>query len=373
MSRTTIVFCGGGSGGHLSPAIAIIEQLQKLRPDVHSALFCSHRPVDRQILEAAAPSLPALTWQPVVQIPRGSFPRRHLQGLLEIHRSKQSLLTMFRQLRPAVVVGLGAFASIPGVLAASRLKIPILLLEANTVPGRATRMLASRAARICAGLPLADNLKAKLRTTVELCGVPVRDAISDIARRPLPQSPDRRTLLVIGGSQGATRLNTLFLHALRFDNALPPGWKILHQAGTHDAERVRQLYREQALPAEVVEFLPNLPERLPEIGLAVSRAGAVTLAELACAAIPAILVPLASAADKHQQHNAHCMASAGMAAVVDESASTSVAARHLQSLLQEISHSECRLQHMAKIARHLATPDAAKVIATRLLQSTDPT
>ena len=368
MQTPTIVFCGGGSGGHLSPAIAIIQQMRLLRPDVRCVVFCSDRAVDRQMLATAASHLPELIWHPIVRIPSGAVPRRLALGLLEIFRSRRQLVSWFRQLQPAVVVGLGAFASFPGVLAAHRLKIPTVLLEANTTPGRATRSLAVFGDCLFTGLPLPEVWRNRLRMQVIASGVPVRAEVAAIARRECTPAANRRTLLVIGGSQGSARLNMLIQQALRDASPLPPDWKILHQAGARDVEPLRAFYRSEQLPADVVDFVPNLPEVLPTISLAVSRAGAVTLAELACAAVPAILIPLSTAADGHQQQNARYMAAAGAAEVVDETTSPAVAAARLRTLLRELSHNPNHLMPMSSAARSMARPDAACVIAEHLQQ-----
>jgi UDP-N-acetylglucosamine--N-acetylmuramyl-(pentapeptide) pyrophosphoryl-undecaprenol N-acetylglucosamine transferase len=124
----------------------------------------------------------------------------------------------------------------------------------------------------------------------------------------------------------------------------------------------------RCLPAEVVEYLPDLPKRLPEIGLAVSRAGALTLAELSCAGVPSILIPLSTAASGHQQKNALVLAQAGAAELMDETESISEGKVRLRSLLQELSHSELRRQQMSRAAHELARPDAAAAIARRLLE-----
>lgn len=366
MKPPTVVFCGGGSGGHLSPAIAVMQQLQQLQPDVQCVVFCSDRAVDRQMLNTASSQLPGLEWHPVVRVPRGSIPKRMVLGLLEVFRSRRKLVSRFRQLQPAVAVGLGAFASLPGVLAARSLRIPTVLLEANTIPGRATRRLAVFGDCLFTGLPLSAGWQHTLRIQVMPCGVPVRSEVAAMSRRPLSSTADRRTLLVIGGSQGSARLNMLVQEALRDGSPLPPDWKILHQAGSSDVEQLRAFYRSAQLPAEVVDFLPNIPEILSETGLCVSRAGAVTLAELACAAVPSILVPLSTAADGHQQHNAQFMAATGAAEVMDETTSSTVAAARLRTLLQELSHSPIRQTQMASAARGTARPDAAFVIANHL-------
>ncbi|MFM7056617.1 MAG: UDP-N-acetylglucosamine--N-acetylmuramyl-(pentapeptide) pyrophosphoryl-undecaprenol N-acetylglucosamine transferase [Planctomycetota bacterium] len=372
MSRPTIVFCGGGSGGHLSPAIAIMQQLQRLLPDFTAVVFCSDRPVDRRMLELAASRIPELAWHPLVSIPRGPFPKRQLQGLFEILRVRQWLIRRFRQQQPAVVVGLGAFASIPGILAARRLAIPTVLLEANTIPGRATRQLASLADCLFTGLPLADSMQAKLRIRMEHSGVPVRSEVAGIARESLPPGGSRRTLLVIGGSQGAANLNSLVQQAFGDGCLLPGDWRILHQTGVADRAALTDFYLKSRLPADVVEFLPDLPRLLREAGLAVSRAGAVSLAELACAGVPSILIPLSTAADGHQRGNAEYLASTGAAVVVDETAGTAAGAMQLGRQIREISHSESRLTQMAIAARDAARPDAAKIIAEFLQRIVSP-
>ncbi len=352
----------------MSPAIAIIEQLQQQCPNVHTPVFCSNRSIDRQILSDAGVDLPTLSWQETVRIPRGAFPKRHLLGMLELFRSRLRMLSVLSQLQPAVVVGLGAFASIPGVLAACRLQIPTVLLEANSVPGRATRFLAARADCIFTGMAMSVMQQSKLGSHAEQMGVPVRAAIAALARAECLWQSDRRVLLIIGGSQGATRLNRLVEQAFSDGCPLPADWTILHQTGVHDVARLRAFYAAQSLPAQVVEYLQDLPERLPKIGLAVSRAGAVTLAELACAGVPSILVPLSTAASGHQQKNAVVFAEAGAAELVDETASSAAGAVRLRGLLQEFSRSEMRQRQMSQAARGLARPDAAGAIASRLLR-----
>jgi len=373
MSAPTIAFCGGGSGGHLSPAVAIIEQLQQQCPHVHTSVFCSDRPIDQRMLTDAAVDLQGLSWHAAVRIPRGAFPKRQMLAILELFRGRLRMLSVLRRLRPAVVVGLGAFASIPGIMAASRLRIPTVLLEANAIPGRATRILASRADRIFTGLPMAVVQQSKLGIHAEEIGVPVRAAVAAMARSNNSWPSDRRVLLIIGGSQGAARLNRLIELSFRDGFPLPAGWRILHQTGEHDVARLREFYAVRSLPADVVEYLPDLPKRLSETGLAVSRAGALSLAELVCAGVPSILIPLSTAASGHQQKNASVLTTAGAAEVVDETESMSAASVRLRSLLQELSHRDLRQRQMSEAARKLARPDAAGAIASRLLEMIKPT
>lgn len=368
MSSPTIAFCGGGSGGHVAPAVAIIEQLRQQCPNIHTPVFCSDRPIDRQMLSDATGDLPGLAWHKAVRIPRGAFPKRQLLAMLELFRGTLQMRSLLRQLQPAVVVGLGAFASIPGVMAARRLRIPTVLLEPNAVPGRATRFLSRRADRIFTGLPMLAVQQSKLGTQAEQMGVPVRAAVAKLAQSNGSSPSDRRVLLIIGGSQGAAKLNSLVELSLSDGFPLPARWSILHQTGVHDIARLREFYAARCLPAEVVEYLPDLPKRLPEIGLAVSRAGALTLAELACAGVPSILIPLSTAASGHQQKNALVLAQAGAAELVDETQSISEGTARLRSLLQELSHSELRRQQMSRAAHELARPDAAAAIARRLLE-----
>jgi UDP-N-acetylglucosamine--N-acetylmuramyl-(pentapeptide) pyrophosphoryl-undecaprenol N-acetylglucosamine transferase len=365
----TIVFAGGGSGGHLYPALAVIEELRRVRPEVRCVFWCSSRGIDRQILESAALRIPGLNWEPLFPVPRGrSWFRRLTSGsafAVGFVRASRRL----RLLRPDLVVGLGAFASVSGVFAAVQRGIGVALLESNTIPGRATQMLARHARRIFTGLPLEPEWSSQLGELADEVGVPVRADFAELTRRPAAAGHARRVLLILGGSQGASRLNELVCCAFSQRGVLAEGWRVLHQTGERDLLKVRSCYEGLGLAAEAVAFLPDLPVRLGEAGLVISRAGAVTLAELACASVPSILVPLSSAAVDHQRKNAMRFVKAGAASLVEEQQADAV--WQLQRLVGELTAESGRRWEMAACSGMLARPNAAGVVARSLLELVD--
>lgn len=371
LRKRTIVFVGGGSGGHLFPALAVIEHLLSDDPLLRVMVLCSQRQIDRQILSAASVHLRGLEWEPVFPVPRGGWLRRQLTAPLKLMQGRSRALQWLQGLRPELVVGLGAFASVPGILAASALRIPIVLFEWNTVPGMATRMLASRAARIFTGLPLQPEWYQKWSATVEQTGVPIRSDFRAAAAAALEHVGDRRLLLILGGSQGASRLNRIVRAAFEANTLADgplhrDGWAIVHQTGEHDLAELSRFYVERDLPAAAAPFLPNLPALLLRAGLVISRAGAATLAEIASAATPSILMPLSSAANDHQQRNADIFLQAGASCVLSESSAS--AATSLATRIQEFCSSEEKRQQMAQAVRSFARPDASRVLANRLYQ-----
>lgn len=364
----TIVFAGGGSGGHLYPALAVIEELRRVRPEVRCVFWCSRRGVDRQILESAALRIPGLSWEPLFPVPQGRSWFRRLTSSSAFVVGFVRASRRLRLLRPNLVVGLGAFASVSGVFAAVQRGIGVALLESNTIPGRATQMLARHARRIFTGLPLELEWSRQLGELAEDVGVPVRADVAELTRRPVTAGA-RRVLLILGGSQGASRLNELVCQALSQRGVLRDGWSVLHQTGERDLLRVRSCYAGLGLAAEAVAFLPDLPRRLGDAGLVISRAGAVTLAELACASVPSILVPLSSAAGDHQRKNAMRFEKAGAAVMVEEQQAGAVV--QLQCLVGELAGETGRRLDMAACLGMLARPHAAGVVARRLLELVD--
>jgi UDP-N-acetylglucosamine--N-acetylmuramyl-(pentapeptide) pyrophosphoryl-undecaprenol N-acetylglucosamine transferase len=256
------------------------------------------------------------------------------------------------------VVSVGGYASVPAVLAAAWLRLPIALVEPNAMPGRANR-LSARLAKLLfvhfdrAAERLARPGDPRLRRT----GIPLRAelvrAFAGAPPRGLPAPPFR--LLVLGGSQGARQLNDAMVAlAGRLDAS---AIRVVHQSGESDRERVVAAYAESGIQAEVIAFAPDMPRRYREADLAVCRAGALTVAELAMAGLPALLVPYPFAADDHQTENARALADAGAACLL--------ASRPLdpEALLRELTRllaAPHTLRAMGEAAGKLARPDAAE-------------
>jgi UDP-N-acetylglucosamine--N-acetylmuramyl-(pentapeptide) pyrophosphoryl-undecaprenol N-acetylglucosamine transferase len=365
MTSDAFVFIGGGSGGHVFPGLAVAESIRQLHPLADVVFFCSDRPVDRQILEHAALQIPSMRWECCEHFARGGRLRRLLLGAWRLFANYRRLRRRLREIEPVAVVGLGAAASVAGCIAASNLKIPVILLESNTVPGRATTALSSRAMMTFTGLPLLQSYLGEIHCDLESVGVPVRRVLADLLERPAGGSATAPRLLILGGSQGASRLNKLVTCVLEQGHQLPEHWEIVHQTGIGDVQVVRDFYEGRPWRVRVEPFLKAMDEELAAATLVISRAGAGALAELACARSAAILLPLMPSADQHQWHNADYYVSAGAARVVDEQSEDAVAV--LTGALTELVQSPEKRASLSAAMGTVARPQAARRVAEFLV------
>jgi UDP-N-acetylglucosamine--N-acetylmuramyl-(pentapeptide) pyrophosphoryl-undecaprenol N-acetylglucosamine transferase len=370
VSGQRVLLAGGGSGGHVFPALAVADELAARGWAVDFAGAASGMEA-RLVAEHGLP-FHALPARPLVG--RGALDKAG--ALLTLARSTFAARRLVRALGAAVVVGTGGYVSAPAVLGAALAGVPVLLVEPNAVPGVANRWLSRWAADAALAFPEAAG---RLSCRSSLTGVPVRAAFAGLAAAP---GGDAVAMLVAGGSQGAQQLNELVpaaLGRLAAAGTLPP-LAVLHQAGAGKAEPTADSYRAAGLPAlpdgaaampspaappavRVVEFLRDMPAAVAAAHLVVSRAGAITTAELLCAGRPALLVPLAGAAGGHQLDNARALADAGAAVAL---ASRDLDAERLAAALDELLGDAPRLASMAERARAAGRPRAAAAIADRV-------
>lgn len=371
-SALSVAFAGGGSGGHLIPSLAIAEQLLSLVPSARFVFLTSQRSIDRTILDnnqladaGSSQAKPPL--QIALPIESGvvlkSSPLRYLTGFWKSVRQAHRTL---RERHVDVVVGTGGFASIPTVLAAWWLKIPVVLLETNAVAGRANRRLARFADRILTGLPMQDT-KWQRSVPTESIGVPIRQ--SDTADAgSVTDSQQTPTLLIMGGSQGAARLNSLIIEALGRHPLVPSDWQVVHQTGEADFDQVSMAWDASGARCEVVRFIQNVPAELARASLVISRAGAISLAEIQAAAVPAVLVPKLDSADQHQLHNALAYAQTAVARVLGRPEDQTADQLHqmLQQLITEASgQPDTRLDSVAVSAARQAASVICEVVGIR--------
>jgi UDP-N-acetylglucosamine--N-acetylmuramyl-(pentapeptide) pyrophosphoryl-undecaprenol N-acetylglucosamine transferase len=346
------LLAGGGSGGHLFPGVALAEELTRRNPRCRILFAGSGRGIDRTVLAGTR-------WEHAPLPVRPPSARHPISSVRTFTAGLRESLRLIDDLRPAAVIGLGGFASVPVGLAARLRRIPLILLEQNAIPGRATSLLSRWADRVCVSFEPTIPLLPKSASPI-LTGNPVRDAVRQIRLRR-DRTP---TLLILGGSQGAAGVNAMTITAIARLKGRLAGWRITHQTGERDAPAVRDAYAAHGIAAEVAPFFPDLPTRYAEATLAISRAGATTLAELACAGLPAILVPYPRSVRDHQQRNAEHFASAGAAAVVPEGEE---AADRLAHTLASLLEHPTRLAAMSAAMRRLARPDAAGAVADLIL------
>jgi len=350
-----IVIAAGGTGGHFFPAEALAAELLArgqrvaLMTDARSAGLAS--PVfahaERFVLRGAgiAGRGVAGAARGLAELARGTLQARRLLGLLNA----------------AAVVGFGGYPSVAPVLAARllRRRPAVLLHEQNAVLGRANRMLARHADLLALGFPATARVPAQLATTVT--GNPVRAAIAELAEAPYAPPAETIRLLVLGGSLGARVFSDVVPPALAMlPDTLRARLAIVQQCRAEDLPRVRDAYAASGMEAELAPFFTDIAARLAEAHVVIARAGASTVAELAVAGRPAVLVPLPGAIDDHQRANARALAEAQGAVVMDQDAFTAPAlAAQLEQWLEEPG----LLVHAARAARGLARPDAAARLA----------
>ncbi len=310
-----IVLCGGVTGGHLIPGLAVADELQWLFPDATITFVGAGKAWERRLVHERGYEYMAVACRPKPESVWGTW------EFVSAQWSGYRAARQFLDQRPTdVVIGLGGYASAPMARAALRANVPLVLLEQNVIAGRATKWLASEASLVCAAFP---EVRRQLRSSsnLRITGNPLRRAFSQLAREQhahrSPCRRDVRRVVVLGGSQGAAQLNESVPRALYKAGAAQRGWSIVHQSGEPGQAATRALYRKLGLRAIVAPFIEPMAELLAATDLVVSRAGGTALAEFAAAGVPAVLLPYPHSRDRHQARNAEYFARSGAAVVVD--------------------------------------------------------
>lgn len=333
-----IFLCGGGSGGHLTPGIAVAEELGRLYPDCRIVFLTSHRAVDRRLPELIHLPIRQRTVISLSIPPAGDAVRRPWSFFPLMTLTFIRVFVAMIRFWPDHVIGLGGIASVPGVLVGRMFRRRILLMEQNTTVGAANQWLCRFADVLCTGLPLDSELPGNRQLRVVHTGIPLRRAFTSAdsfaSSHPDPvRIQSRLRILILGGSQGAARLNQLVVRAL-CSLQETAAWTILHQTGEADRDNVQDLYRSQGMNAEVCTFLEDVATEMRSCSIAISRAGATTIAELCSTATPAILIPLKTSARNHQVRNAEWYSQVSGLKWIDEDASD--AEKQIKWLLTEI-------------------------------------
>lgn len=362
-----VAFAGGGTGGHLYPALAVAEALQEVAAGVRIVFFGTHRPIDREILgatdyELIRQTLPVLSRRP------WSWPKT----IFQFRSASQLCRSRLRTDRPSVVVGTGGLGSVAAVREARRLGIPTAIINPDVIPGRANRHLAPLADVVFAQWSeAADRLPAgvKLVTT----GCPIRSAFGRATREQGIQrfglDGSRKTLLVTGASQGARTVNQAVL-ANRSVFAGHPEWQLLHLTGEVDFETVRDEYARCGVSASVLPFTQHMPEAMAAADLVVTRGGASSLAEIAAIGVPSVMMPYPFHRDRHQEANAQCLVRASAGVMIVDRIDPERNGPALREALVPLMANEPKRRAMSEAARALGKPDAARKVAEHLLELT---
>ena len=341
------ILAGGGTGGHVIPALAIANELKK-RYGAEVLFIGTARGIENRLVPAAGYPLQLVR---VGALKNVSLMTR-AKTAFDLPRAVWDASRMLNQFAPDVVIGVGGYASGPAMLAAVVKHIPTLAFEPNVVPGFANSVVA----RFVSGAAVHFEETAKYFRHAEVTGVPVRQAFFEIPAK----RAGTPTLLVFGGSQGAHAINEAMIRCLPELRRQAPGMHIIHQTGERDYNDALAAYKSLGESAEVFKFIEDMPAAFARADLVVCRSGASTVAEITAAGKPAIFVPFPRAADDHQRVNADALARSGAAVVVEESKLEGV---WLAETIAALLNDPPRLQAMSEAARSLAHPNAARDIA----------
>jgi UDP-N-acetylglucosamine--N-acetylmuramyl-(pentapeptide) pyrophosphoryl-undecaprenol N-acetylglucosamine transferase len=358
-----VFMAGGGSGGHLFPGISLAQAIKACEPDAQIRFLISAKKLDLALLEDRGFPCTRIEQRHLPQHPRqlGEFMLTNVKALWLLTR------LMLRE-RPEVVVGLGGYASFAAAAAAKLCGVPLVLLEQNVIPGKANRALALAADRVFCQWTQAARYFVR-RDNLRFKGNPTRESLKklskEIAREKLGLAPGVRTLLVVGGSQGASALNKAMLDAIPALRELGKAIQTIHLAGTAQQQLIQDAYEKAGVKASVHGFFDKMEIAYSAADLAFCRAGGTTIAELTAMGLPSVLVPYPHAAQNHQLANARALAGMGAARLLEESV---LNAQTVKETVLRLLLDGAELQRMALEARAAGKPGAAAEIAANIVE-----
>ena len=359
-----VLIAGGGTGGHIFPAIAIANALQQRNPDIELLFLGALGRMEMEKVPAAGFSIVGL---PIVGFPRRKTPLALLRFFIHWYKSNRIARKIVRDFQPQVVVGVGGYASVPAMQAAQKLRIPTLIQEQNSYAGKANRILAKRAVKIAVAYP--DMERYFPQQKIVLTGNPVRaELLRELPTREeacrLLQLPlHTKNILVMGGSLGARKLSEAILNHAE-EIVQRQDITILLQTGNADFDAMRERLGSRASNILLLPFIAQMDCAYAASDLIVSRAGAIAISELCIVAKPLILVPSPYVAEDHQTKNARCLANQYAAVLVPESELAERLWVEMNNLLED----DTRTDTMIRALRAMARPDATEQIASLVEQ-----
>ncbi|MHC4836341.1 MAG: undecaprenyldiphospho-muramoylpentapeptide beta-N-acetylglucosaminyltransferase [Planctomycetota bacterium] len=367
MNRTDMMdekhyfFAGGGTGGHIYPALAIAEQVTQKDDGSSMLFFCSSREIDARILSKSG-----YEFLPLPAVGLSKSPRRFFQFCMQLVKSYyfvKHILMVYRE--NAVVIGTGGFVSAPVVFAAKALKIPVYLINTDSVPGKANRLLARYAKTVF--VQFEQSKEHFPNRQVEVVGCPLRSDFQSPDRHKafsdLALEEEKKVLLVTGASSGAANINDAMLSILDELAEFAADWQVVHLTGVLHIDEVQRAVAGLDMSYHAVDYYDDMASLLAAADLVVARAGAVSVAEFAAAGVPAVCLPYPYHKDNHQARNAQALVDAGAAVIVeDDPDSPGQTARDLLGALKDLLGGESKRTAMTAAAKDFGTTAAAKRI-----------
>jgi UDP-N-acetylglucosamine--N-acetylmuramyl-(pentapeptide) pyrophosphoryl-undecaprenol N-acetylglucosamine transferase len=363
-----VLFAGGGTGGHLYPALALAAALQHERPEVQVYFVGAQRGVEARVLIALQHPYTLLPFHPLYR----DRAWRNWRLVPSLWRSLRGLRKLFREFKPRLVVGTGGYASAPACLYAITTGVPVAIQEQNSHPGLTTRTISRWAQQVHLGFPEARReIKPGKHTEVTALGNPIRPPDETLRRSECRQKfglrADSVVVLVVGGSQGARAINETLMQTIASSHGLALARsqvQLLWATGPAHFESITSRLPAEARSWVVTRgYIDNMSEALATADIAISRAGAMATAELLAWGIPSLLIPLPTAAADHQTHNAHALADAGAATLLRERDMTP---ERLAQELGALVNDDMKRAQMRAAALERARPDAARQISLHL-------
>lgn len=353
-----IAIAGGGTGGHLFPALAVGEVLLARGHEV--LIFISEKEVDALAIKGRTEfrfeKLPSVGMPRLLSPAIFAFFKRFNASLAPCRR-------IFAEFKPDAVLGMGGFTSTPPILAGKLRRIPTFVHESNAIPGKANRLNGWLVDEVLLGFEECKKHFAKARC--EVTGTPIRRSLAHKLPRAealaaFDLDPKRKTLLVMGGSQGAHGVNELMRAAADCGGLDPAMLQVIHLSGAADRERLAHAYQSQGIMAHVAAFCHEMEKAYSAADFVLARSGAASISEIAHFGLPALFIPLPTAAENHQQFNAEIIARGGAAEVLKESETTGDT---LAAKIASLCSNPERLREMAAASERLAPGDAAVRVA----------
>ncbi len=324
-TERTLIFAGGGTGGHIFPALAIWERVRELDPTCRAVFLCSDRAIDERILDGAKDG--ATSWRPLPARPFGLGPKSLGPFVRSwgksLRAARETIRECKRDERAPVLVAMGGFVAAPAAQAARVERIASTLVNLDAAPGKANRWIAKRCARSLTALPVPERA---LPGSAEVIGPIVRTSARPPemskaeCRTKLGLDPERTTLVVTGGSQGAASVNAFVLAMAEKHPAVFANAQVLHQAGSKagEADAVREQYKSLGVRAHVTDLVSEIGLWWASADWAIGRAGAGTVMEAWAANVPSVFLPYPWHRDQHQRRNAESLERAGACVIIDD-------------------------------------------------------
>ena len=384
MGKKCFFFAGGGTGGHIYPALAVAEKIIALAPSAKIHFFCSTRSIDAQIIQKAGFEYTTL--------PAKSFslrPHRLVQFCIWFSKSYRLAQKVIAARDNPIVVGVGGFVAAPVCRAAHQLapgpvpgatlptggrakKIPVALLNVDIVPGRANKMIARWADEIFVQFAETEEYFAKNHARIHVVGCPLRSGFEnpqpEQAIKQIGLDQNKKTLLITGASSGSENINQAVCSLLEKLDSFADDWQIVHLTGHAHYEKVRQMYSRAKIAHKVMAYFDDMPNLLAAADLLIGRSGAVSVAEYAAAGVPSICLPYPYHRDRHQYLNAGKLVEVGAAVIVNDLTDEKERASRLWAELQKLMKDEKKRQQMADACKKVARLDASAKMAERLLR-----